>query len=973
MDVTRFGPTSSNGYTWSVTFISQNGPLPATAAAGVYSTPISSLALSGTQGASCDGDYVSDSYSGGRRSYRQINSLTLATSFPNAWYSSGGGPCYVLYNGLTKTWELHADLASSGASALVLNPPAPSPCTSVYPNLGYSVSQTAGVMVTLYTTGATRPSLLLHGSVGSLTVVQSGVAPSLSNIAAFTTVGAGSGSDSSSRVREIQSVQVTSTDGLLFGGFTLDFNSSGINPPVYFRADEAASDFESKIESLSTVGNVTVTRQVIANVTTGKMMGYNWTIEFESAEGDLPLLTYSTKVPLGIPLAGTNVKLTVSEVRKGSSLPSVAYLTGLTTGTQYSVQVAAGNNAGQGVSSVTTQGVGRGAIPLAFTMAGPPAAPANLTVLPRSASQLELQVYPVAATGTSDTTANNGGSPILSYLVEYTTNGTFAASRVLRFRMYNRLSNDSNGYFRLNFHDTQTTLLPWGISGADMQAAVNDLPSVEAVTATRTTIKAGSPSYSQGYIYTLTLTATAAVGPLSMGNVTVDTSRLTSAGPVNDFHVDILASPTTVTEPAHYNVARMYTGDCDKLAVGGPSSHQVVTIVTDSTTAVGSGQFKLTLGSPTSSQTTWSSTACLPFSVSTDALKQALQSLRGVKNVFVEEHKRNPSAVTGPYYRDLHVWFEGAPEDTPAEWPLLRVNASVNNQPFASAFGSNYCSSDAGFPGTYVRTQAINDEVACAGGSPEVQTVIIEGKPGQPLGGYFYLYLGGQQSTAIAATASAVEVETAVNAFATVMSGGGKVSVTRYTHLDTPYTGYAWAVTFPASYGDVEEMACDDQHVTGYDVAVNVYPLFNMTITADQSDVAGHFQIRVGSDITVPLSWQATDTAVLTALHVSITHYYPNMTYFINALPSYLSFTIAPLAFPNPPSLPTEPHERGQGSDAGSTRTRNLVVPSPHGLRHPHRHGRRCLVHWLHLHPPPQCHHFARGGRPCDVPCEQRC
>ena len=414
-------------------------------------------------------------------------------------------------------------------------------------------------------------------------------------------------------------------------------------------------------------------------------------------------------------------------------------------------------------------------------------------------------------------------------------------------------------------------MLPWGASSAELQTAVNDLPSVEAVTATRTTIPAGSPAYGQGYIYTLTFSAAAAVGPLSMGNVTVDTSRLTSPAPVNDFHVDMLASPTTVAEPAHYNVARMYTGrDCDKLAIGNPSSHQVVTIVSDSATAVGSGQFKLTLGSPTSSQTTWSSTACLPFSLSTDALKQALQTLKGVKNVFVEEHKRNPSVSKGPYYRDLHVWFEGAPEDTPAEWPLLRVNATVNNQPFGSAFGSNYCSSDAGFLGTYVRTMSINDEVACAGGSSEVQTVVIEGKPGQPLGGYFYLYLGGQRSTAITATASAAEVETAVNGFTAVLAGGGKVSVTRYAHIDTPNTGYAWAVTFPASYGDVEAMACDDQHVTGYDVAVNVYPMFNMTITADQSDVSGHFQIRVGSDITTPLSWQATDTAVLTALQVGI-------------------------------------------------------------------------------------------------------
>ena len=287
MDVTRFGPTASNGYTWSVTFTSQNGPLPSTASSGVYATPLSALAISGTQGAACDGDYASDSYSGGRRSYRQINGLMLSSQFPNSWYGTGGGPCYILYNSNTKTWELHADLATSGASGLVLSPTAPSPCTSVYPNLGYNAAQTAGVMVTLYSTGSTRPSQLLHGSVSSQTLVQSGVAPSLTNVAAVTTVGSG-------RVREIQSVQVTASDGLLFGGFNLDFNASGI--VVFFRADESAVDFESKFESLSTVGNVTVARQVIANTTTGMMLGYNWTIVFESAEGDLPLLTYSTKV-----------------------------------------------------------------------------------------------------------------------------------------------------------------------------------------------------------------------------------------------------------------------------------------------------------------------------------------------------------------------------------------------------------------------------------------------------------------------------------------------------------------------------------------------------------------------------------------------------------------------------------------------------------------------------------------------------
>lgn len=38
-----------------------------------------------------------------------------------------------------------------------------------------------------------------------------------------------------------------------------------------------------------------------------------------------------------------------------------------------------------------------------------------------------------------------------------------------------------------------------------------------------------------------------------------------------------------------------------------------------------------------------------------------------------------------------------------------------------------------------------------------------------------------------------------------------------------------------------------------------------------------YHQIRVGSDITIPLSWQATDTAVLTALQVGV-HSLPILT-----------------------------------------------------------------------------------------------
>eukprot|EP01039_Chlorochromonas_danica_P018307 gene18307-21978_t len=66
--------------------------------------------------------------------------------------------------------------------------------------------------------------------------------------------------------------------------------------------------------------------------------------------------------------------------------------------------------------------------------------------------------------------------------------------------------------------------------------------------------------------------------------------------------------------------------------------------------------------------------------------------------------------------------------------------------------------------------------------------------------------------------------------------------------------------------GDVDWLVVDDKHVTGDNVGVAVYPLFNVTTLADNNDISGHFTIRIGSESTVPLSYQATDSKVLNAV-----------------------------------------------------------------------------------------------------------
>jgi hypothetical protein len=95
------------------------------------------------------------------------------------------------------------------------------------------------------------------------TLIQSGIPPSIGKVAKSVMV--------STLVSEVQSVTVTTLDGLLFGGFNVDFNSSGI--PVYFRVDESAEDFETKLESLPTVGDVEVNRTLVKSPE-GRFMGF---------------------------------------------------------------------------------------------------------------------------------------------------------------------------------------------------------------------------------------------------------------------------------------------------------------------------------------------------------------------------------------------------------------------------------------------------------------------------------------------------------------------------------------------------------------------------------------------------------------------------------------------------------------------------------------------------------------------------
>jgi hypothetical protein len=144
---------------------------------------------------SLNGNYVSDSYVNGRRLYRLLDSPVFILFDPKNGFvfKNTEGTIIVRSNPVTLT-------ADTPASA--------------------QFTYTSGCAV-----AAAAPTTILAGTVTRQAVTQSTTQPSLTNIYSSQFV--------SAKVAEVQSIALTTVDGLIFGGFKIDFNTSG--SPVYIR------------------------------------------------------------------------------------------------------------------------------------------------------------------------------------------------------------------------------------------------------------------------------------------------------------------------------------------------------------------------------------------------------------------------------------------------------------------------------------------------------------------------------------------------------------------------------------------------------------------------------------------------------------------------------------------------------------------------------------------------------------------
>ncbi|RHY19567.1 hypothetical protein DYB25_000036 [Aphanomyces astaci] len=527
----------------------------------------------------------------------------------------------------------------------------------------------------------------------ALVRVRAGVLPDFSRLLGSTEIGGA--------VLEVQSIVVSGASPdvavvPLGGYFYIDFQSYYQSPAstgVLVKFDDTADDVTTKLQSLPTIGTVTVTRTVLGT-------GFQWLVTFVSNMGDQPLLTVN-----GGLLIGTNAAVAVAEVTKGVAPQFEAVLAGLPSSTSLIVRAFAKNAKGYGASSDTMQKYGRGASSLATKLLDTPAAPSISKIWPVSFSQL----------GISFTPSDAAGGTIKTFRLEATPDAAFGVPHVIAIDISNPVPNDTYGTFQLTYGGRTTQLLTSDASAATVQAAINAMPNLRPVSVTRSlyvflgTVASQVTAYS-ATLTTLTTTAlsqahvsllpvgarvmvnlaefTVAVVP-SVGATTVKVTpvvatttnfaglfsmlRTDSSGalagsfgyrwqvnfPDEPFGIDMLTADkwavtsstlasvagsgsllssyaiTTVTAPTgptHYAPLELSTEPwCNTYVVGTSSPTQVVEFF--ASTTITAGSFALTLGQET--------TACIAFdapaSGTPTSVKSRLEALDAVNTVSVED------------------------------------------------------------------------------------------------------------------------------------------------------------------------------------------------------------------------------------------------------------------------------------------------------------------------------------------------
>ncbi|GMF43872.1 unnamed protein product [Phytophthora fragariaefolia] len=199
-------------------------------------------------------------------------------------------------------------------------------------------------------------------------------------------------------------------------------------------------------------------------------------------------------------------------------------------------------------------------------------------------------------------------------------------------------------------------------------------------------------------------------------------------------------------------------------------------------------------------------------------------------------------------FYDYNVRFWG--HYPTGEWPTLQFDST--------AFGSGVCTAWAptvpNLP-VYGQVHSVKYEGACSQGQLGIQTILADAS--SAIGGTFTLsYMGEVTPPLPFQMTGAVEMRDAIDSI--TEPGTVNVSVSRYGTY-----GKAWHVTF-AQAQDEEQDAIFIQHsrLTGQSALISVYPTVTVFTDAKQNDISGSFRISFNGEVTEPIGFSATQMKV---------------------------------------------------------------------------------------------------------------
>jgi hypothetical protein len=246
------------------------------------------------------------------------------------------------------------------------------------------------------------------------------------------------------------------------GYFQLSFNGAG--PTSYLPVDASDAQMKSALESLHTVGQISVTRHgdmgsSTSGCGTGRIVdckyGYKWVVEFTSnwatsTDGDIPVITVTTQPSAGAitiydgdnAVGASPFKLVCTECAIGEtpaaynhaivSATTFAYqITGLTAGEAVYAQVTARNDRGYG-GEASAVGVASicGSTSYCVPPKQVPSAPKSPSVGVFSGDSSKLLV-------SFSSPQSNGGSDILKYKIEWDTTAAFSNAGSIEYKCPN--------------------------------------------------------------------------------------------------------------------------------------------------------------------------------------------------------------------------------------------------------------------------------------------------------------------------------------------------------------------------------------------------------------------------------------------------------------------------------------------------------------------------------------------------------